>query len=576
MQSSEERRGRRILIVSNLFPPHVVGGAEIVAYRQAQSLRTRGHVVTIFAGLIAQNERKDWLEVEMIDGLCVWRTPVVSFDPADNFHIPSVAARLRAVMGAEQPNVVHLHNLNGFGWSLVPLIKHLGVPVVVTLHDHSAYCYRATALRPDGSICGNAEDCAHACRGAIRPAAVGLDLPMRLRRDYVAWALSQADRLISPSRSLAAAVCNSGACDTTKLEVISNGIDLAPFRALPKRLTGTVHTRFLCAAYLGEHKGISDVLAAAEILAGEPDLAGRWSLAIAGDGYLRPQVEAAVAETQFAGALSYLGRLPHDQMVAEIAASDVVVLPSRWPENEPVVLLEAIAAGVATLATATGGMPDLIEVGRTGDLVPPGEPRMLAAAMAAYVRSPERAREQGEANLTRRARFTEESAVDAIEAVYERVSRASLALDHVRPLVLCAGDQPLLMVAEICSNLHRLEELGRGARLVWHTWIEASDWGSAVLFWNWSSGASHVAVQRALRAGVPVLAPRSCALAAGIEHSYGAAVTYNSYLEALVALARLPHDAEALALLRKGCRDAADLLYATAPQERYHLPACEA
>jgi glycosyltransferase involved in cell wall biosynthesis len=572
MQGEEARRSRRILIVSNLFPPHVIGGAEIVAYRQAQGLRARGHIVSVFAGWVASDDQKGRLELEMIDGLRVWRTPVVSFDPDDNFHVPTVVARLRSVVGREQPDVVHLHNLNGLGWSVVPLIKQLGVPVVATLHDHLAYCYRGTALRADESICGDAEECAQACRGAIRPAAIGIDLPMRLRRDYVAWALAQADRLISPSQYLATAVANSGAVDPARLSVISNGIDLAPFRALSPRLAKATAVRFLCAAYLGEHKGISDMLAAARILAAEPDLAGRWSLIIAGDGHLRPMVEAAISENVFAGHVQFLGRIPHDQMVAEIAGNDVVVLPSRWPENEPVVLLEAIAAGVATLATAVGGIPDLIDAGRTGDLIPPGKPEALAAAMATYIRDPARSRAQGAANLIRRDRFAENVAIDAVEAIHAAVCAAPAAPDRLRPLVLCAGDWPLLTVAEICNNLHRLEEPGRGIRLLWHSWAEASDWESAALFWNWSSGANHTAMQRALRAGIPILAPRSCSLAAGIERSYGSAMTYNTYLEALIVLARLPHDAEALALLRQNCRTAADFLYSTAPQESYHLP----
>jgi len=572
--AGQARSGRRVLIVSNLFPPHVVGGAEIVAHRQALRLRERGHEVSVFAGWVAPDDQAGRLDRETVDGLRVWRTPVVSFDPDDNFFVPSVAARLRAVIEAERPDVVHLHNLSGLGFSLVPLVSQLGARAVVTLHDHSGYCHRATALRPDDRLCDDAEACAPACRGAIRPRALGIDVPMRLRRDYVARALSRADRLISPSRALAASMRASGAIETSRLDMVSNGIDLAPFRALTPRPAGAAAgpVRFITIAYLGEHKGILDLLAAAELLAADPALAGRWTLAIAGDGLLRARVEEAVASGRLGGAVTYLGRLPHPRILAELARTDVLVLPSRWPENEPVVLLEAIAAGVATLATAVGGIPDLVEAGRTGELVPPSAPGALAAAMAAYIRDPARARAQGEANLARRDRFTEDAAITAIEAIHDQVRRTPPAPGEARPLVLCAGDWPTARVAEICNNLHRLEQPGGGARLLWHAWADESDWRRVALLWNWSAGASDAAVRRALRAGVPILAPRGCLPVAGIEDCYAAALTYDSYLEGMVALARLPHDARALRRLRRGCREAADLLHASAPGPGFHLP----
>jgi glycosyltransferase involved in cell wall biosynthesis len=234
---------RRILIVSNLFPPHVVGGAEVVAYRQARQLRARGHVVSIFAGWVAPDGRAGRLEVEEEDGLRVWRTPVVSFEPADNFFAPSVGARVRSVLEAEQPDVVHFHNLSGLGFSLIPLVKRRGLPAVVTLHDHAGYCYRATGLRPDDSPCREPEECALACCGTVRPRGVGLALPMRLRRDYVAWALAHADRLISPSAALGASFQRARAADRARLEIISNGIDLAPFRTLIRQ-PGSGRLRF--------------------------------------------------------------------------------------------------------------------------------------------------------------------------------------------------------------------------------------------------------------------------------------------------------------------------------------------
>ena len=312
----------RILVVSNLFPPHVVGGAELVAYRQARRLQERGHKVSVLAGWVAPADQAGRLTVEEEDGLRIWRTPVASFDPDDGFIVPAIAARLKSVLRAEQPDVVHFHNLNGLGYSLIPVASRAGFPVIVTLHDHAGYCYRATALRPDNSVCGEPEDCALACQGAIRPRGLGMALPMRLRRDYIVSALAHADRLISPSASLAGSYVVANAADAGRIEVISNGIDLEPFHGFVRRRDGSP-LRFLCSAYLGEHKGIPDLLQAAALLTEERDLAGGWSLTIAGDGHLRQELETQIASGRFANAVTYLGRVTRDRIIAELASTDV-------------------------------------------------------------------------------------------------------------------------------------------------------------------------------------------------------------------------------------------------------------
>jgi glycosyltransferase involved in cell wall biosynthesis len=561
---------KRILIVSNLFPPHVLGGAEVVAHRQAMALAARGHSVSVFAGWIASTDQRGYLEVENQDGLQVWRVPLISFEASDNFYNSTVGNRLRSALEVERPDLVHFHNVAGLGFNLIALVRRLGIAAIVTLHDHAGYCYRATALRPDGTQCQDTEQCALACDGAIQPQDSGIALPMRLRRDYVAWTLAQAHCLISPSHALAEAYKAARIIEPSRLRVISNGIDVEQFQT-SARPSESQLVRFTCVAYLAEHKGIPDLLDAAALLAADPELTGRWSLAIAGDGHLRHQVENEIASGRFGDAVTFLGRVPRPRIIAEMERTDVLVLPSRWPENEPVVLLEAIAAGVAQLATAVGGMPDLIQPGMTGELVPPADPGCLAQAMAAYIHEPERARRQGEANLSRRHLFSQNASVTQVEAVYEAALQVVKPPSEQQPVVICAGDWPLLEVAEMCSGLHHLEKGGLGIRLIWHEWADAQVWQRASLLWNWSSGANRSVIQRALRAGIPVLAPRSCSVAAGIASTFGAAFVYDTFLEGMLALARLPFDRTTQQSMRRNCRMSAKLLDDASPTELYRF-----
>ena len=126
--------------------------------------------------------------------------------------------------------------------------------------------------------------------------------------------------------------------------------------------------RFFCAAYLASHKGIPELLQAAALLNGMADLAGRWSLAIAGDGVLQSRIEEQIAEGRFGWRRDVpWPRAPSPYHQGSCRCGTSSYCPSRWPENEPVILLEAIAAGRAQLATNIGGVPQLVEAGVTGD-----------------------------------------------------------------------------------------------------------------------------------------------------------------------------------------------------------------
>ena len=108
---------------------------------------------------------------------------------------------------------------------------------------------------------------------------------------------------------------------------------------------------------------------------------------VAGDGPLRARLESAAREAGLADRTHFLGWW--EDLPALYADLDVVALTSR-NEGTPVCLLEAMAAGVPVVATAVGGVSDVVRHGETGLLVPPGDPGALAAALAALLGDPER------------------------------------------------------------------------------------------------------------------------------------------------------------------------------------------
>lgn len=153
----------------------------------------------------------------------------------------------------------------------------------------------------------------------------------------------------------------------------------------------------------------------ATLVAAAADWDGRTPapvVAIAGDGPLRAELTAAIS-----AAGTDVRLLGHRTDIAELlAAADVVVLPSRW-EGSPLVVQEAMAAGRPLVATAVGGIPDLVGDGAV--LVPPGDPVALATAVSRLLDDPAAAGALAARGLARAATWADEAAnVARVAAVY--------------------------------------------------------------------------------------------------------------------------------------------------------------
>jgi glycosyltransferase involved in cell wall biosynthesis len=144
-------------------------------------------------------------------------------------------------------------------------------------------------------------------------------------------------------------------------------------------------------------------------------------VAILGEGTERPALEALIAELGVGSTVSLLGAWPHEEVADFVDAVDVGVLSSDF-EGTPLAVLELMAAGKPVVATAVGGVPDLIEDGVHGLLVPPGRPVELADALERLLRDPERRAAMGAAALERqRAEFDFSRMVRRFEAIYDEL-----------------------------------------------------------------------------------------------------------------------------------------------------------
>jgi L-malate glycosyltransferase len=263
----------------------------------------------------------------------------------------------------------------------------------------------------------------------LAPVARGARLPLLahlhigyLRRSRYAFLLHQASLVVGVSRQVVEPFLGDG-MEADRTQVIYNGIDFARLHkkagADPRRRLGIAEDATVVSAIgsLIPRKGL-DVLLRAFALLGP---ARNVELLIVGDGPEQVNLERLAAELGIQARSRFLGYC--DDPAEICAASDVLALASRM-ESFGLVLAEAGYCGLPVVATAVGGIPEVVEDGATGLLVPPEDPPALAAALARLIDDPGYRERLGGAGKTRvEALFSVERMAADFHATYDRLGR---------------------------------------------------------------------------------------------------------------------------------------------------------
>jgi glycosyltransferase involved in cell wall biosynthesis len=232
-----------------------------------------------------------------------------------------------------------------------------------------------------------------------------------------------AQRVVANSPAAAEQLAREGV-PRRRIDVIANGVDVDRFpAATPRPAVRSIVT----IANLRQEKAHEVLIdAAGRLIAQHADL----RFVIVGDGPRRAELESLVTARGLQQHVVFTGH--REDVPALLAEADLFVLPSR-SEAFPNAAIEAMAAGVPVVATAVGGLLDLIDANRTGVLVPPDDPSSLANAIAALVSAPDRAAALGAAARDAVARaYSFDRMVDAFESLY--VTQLEARLPRARSL----------------------------------------------------------------------------------------------------------------------------------------------
>jgi glycosyltransferase involved in cell wall biosynthesis len=354
----------RILVLNYEYPP-LGGGAAVATAALAHGLMERGvtvDVVTAGAGPGAERRTADRpMEQPEEGGLTVYRvrsrrTGVHEAGMGDaGSYIIAALPVIRRLLRIHRYDAVHVFFSLPTG-ALLPFLGLRGTPVVVSLRGSDVPGYD--------------------------PHNSSLQRAHRLLAPLTRWIWRRADRVVAVCESLGQLALRTW--PELRYSVVPNGVDLALFHpADPAARRPSKRIRCLAVARLIERKGLGDLIRALALLE-----RGRFELEIVGGGADQHVLRDLATQLGVAEDIRFLGPLPRAEVAERYRAADLFTLPSS-AEAFGNVFAEALASGLPIVGSATGGIPDLVEHGSNGLLVPPGDVHALAGAIRYLADDPE-------------------------------------------------------------------------------------------------------------------------------------------------------------------------------------------
>ena len=418
----------KVLIVVHGFPPHAQGGSEIFADLHARTLHEQhGDTVYVLTREHDPTAREYRVRTERRTGVTIgwinntFRSTRTFAETYDNDEVTRVAAGL---VEAFEPDVAHVHHLTCLSTGIVPLLARAGVPCFFTLHDYWLLCHRGQLLDCDLARCAGPEPsgcrrCVGEEAGAGRagfafapawrrlersvPAGAARTLQRTGRRlarvfgsrdesareatrrlNHMRGICGQVTHFFAPSASIRQRHIEFG-IEPDRISHAPYGFDHRPFRQATRTASDTLRVGFLGSLMVSKaphllleafHR-LAPSSASLELF-GDP-------VAYHGDDSYRDRL----APLMRAPGVRRRGPVPHEAVPAALASLDVLVVPSVWPENSPLVIQEAFLAGVPVVASSIGGIPEVVADGVNGLLFEPGSRADLEQALRRLLEQPD-------------------------------------------------------------------------------------------------------------------------------------------------------------------------------------------
>lgn len=405
----------RILVVSNFYPPHFIGGYELGCKDVVEALRSRGHEIRVLTSThgVSGPEQSDhlyrWLNTDLelkIDG-----------SPADLLKIvrkESVNQRaFRRICREFVPELVYVWNATHISISIVFKAQQMGLGVCYFVSDDWLTRWKADAFY---SLRSRSPRRFHR-RLIWKPLtrllnASSLGLPGELDLSHAQFA----------SRFLKRAAMDAS-IPVSSAKVIHWGIDVARF---PFNERQTEPRKLLYVGQLIPSKGIDTAVEALARIVQQPGLSSTTLTIVGGPDY-ENRVQLLVSSLGLEKNVLFTGLVPRDRLPGIYRDHQILLFPSIWDEPFSLTLLEAMSSGLAVVGTNTGGSSEILNDQINALIFEKANARACAEQATRLIRNPElhnKLRRNGRRTVEERFR---------LEDMVERIDSALRQVGHARP-----------------------------------------------------------------------------------------------------------------------------------------------
>lgn len=395
----------KICLISNLYPPNVLGGAEVSVKKVSEELVKKGHEVIVITTPFSEND------VEIINGVKIYQVKPLNL--YEIYHHPNQSMLLKPlwhiidlwnpyderiiknILKTENPDIVHIHNFKGLSLSSFAPAKSLKIPLVFTAHDYSLVCMRANLLNSSGEICKN-------------PSAL-CKIYNQIQKHL---AKNKVDLLISPSQFVINKLKSNGLFKDVKSKKIPLGIELKDNEKFEKDYS---QTNILYVGNLGEHKGVHILLKAFRKIENM-----NIRLDIVGKGLCSEKLKS-MSEND--NRIKFHDFLEGKELIKMYQQANLTVVPSIWYDNSPMVIYESFSCRTPVIGSKIGGIPELIEDGFNGYLFEAGNVNELQKLLENLIDSPETLKKLEQGTYESVQRYTMDNHIKQLETEYQKLAK---------------------------------------------------------------------------------------------------------------------------------------------------------
>lgn len=456
---------RTILICANSYPPNFIGGAELVAHNQAKALKEKGNEVIVFAGENASDRPRHAVIEDEYEGLKIYRIKL-TYEDFDvnfiNFKNKEIDRIFFDILQKHKPDVVHFHNIIGLSLGMIEVAKKERVKTVLSIHDHWGYCFKNTMIKSEDMLCSDSTRCDE-CMPYV--SHYGKNIPISVRKDYFSYIMPEVDAFISSSQYFVESYIKNGI--SSKISNIWNGIDVEKLNAIEKKgIPGKV--RFTYIGYFGKHKGVKVLLEAITQIQDKDKII----INLVGAGDQEEAYRLFIDKNNLKQQIKFWGRVPYNEMARVHSETDVYVLPSIWPENQPLSLTEGMGVGIPAIASNRGGNLEIIEDGIDGFLFNPENVSELVDKMQVFIEDRDKLKEMGRMAKRKMSDKSFSNQVDEIIKVYESIDNETTLIEEKRKIVVGIISSHISLNFVSMFNRIKKEKLYRDVEFILEEWID--------------------------------------------------------------------------------------------------------